>query len=193
VLWIILAELAVAKAADIALFLRGNAEAWADPAIGTFYRTGALMGGAGVVVDVFGPLSVDLDLAYRRASPARDPESETARFELVPITLLGEYRFEFADVPVDPFAGLGFAMVQFAERHDPGPDGRTVTRGARPALELRAGVRVDLGLVQESMIRPSPIERVDLELFAARRQEAPGGRGFDLSAWRAGIGLGVRL
>lgn len=192
-LWIILAELAVAQATDIFLVARGQAELWADPAIATFYRTGALMGGAGVVVDVFGPVTADIDIAYKRANPALNPDDETSRFELVPITLLGEYNFEFANVPVRPFAGLGFALVQFAERHPANAEGRTVTRGTRPALELRAGFRLDLGLVPDSLVKQNPIKSVELEVFGARRNEAPGGKGFDLSAWRAGLGLGIRL
>ncbi|MEO0601750.1 MAG: hypothetical protein AAF211_09950 [Myxococcota bacterium] len=192
-LWMILAELATARAADIFLVARGQAEFWADPSIASFYRTGALMGGAGVVVDIVGPISADLDVAYKRANPALNPDDETSRFEVVPVTLLAEYNFPFANVPVRPYAGLGFAMVSFAERHPALPDGRTVTRGTRPAIELRAGFRVDLGLVPESLIKPSPIQSIELEVFGGRRMEAPGGKGFDLSAWRAGLGVGVRL
>ncbi|MEN0065238.1 MAG: hypothetical protein AAGA48_24045 [Myxococcota bacterium] len=192
-LWTILTSGIAAQAADIVLLARGQASAWADPAIGTFYRTGALMGGAGVVVDVFGPISADLDVAYKRANPALDPSDDSTRFELVPVTLFAEYNFKFANAPVLPFAGLGFAMVQFAERHAPMPDGRTVTRGMRPAIELRTGVRVDLGLVPGSLMRTGPVKSIDLEVFGGRRLEMPGGMGFNLSAWRAGLGLGVRL
>lgn len=190
-LWIILVEGSVAQAADIVLLARGQAEAWADPAIGSFYRNGGLMGGAGVVVDVIGRFSADLDIAYKRADAA--DESEVHRFELVPVALLAEYNFPFENLPVKPYAGLGFAIVQFAERHPAGADGRTVTRGARPALELRAGFRLDLGLIQDSMMHVGPLKGVELEVFGGRRMEVPGGAGFDLSAWRAGLGLGVRL
>ncbi len=192
-LWTILAELAVAQAADIFLVARGQAEFWNDAAIGSFYATGGLVGGAGVVVDVIGPITADLDIAYKRALPALNRDDETSRFEIVPVTLLAEYNFEFAKVPIRPFAGLGFAMVQFAERHPPLGDGRTVTRGTRPAIEVRTGFRLDLGLVPDSLVHTSPVEAIELEVFGGRRMEAPGGRGFDLSAWRAGLGIGVRL
>ncbi len=191
--WILLASVHMAGIApahaDTLLVLRGSVERWGDPAIGTVYRQGALMGGAGVVVDVFGPLSVDVDIAYRRV----ESDSGGQRFELLPISLLAEYRFPMPDDPIDPFVGFGFAIAHFAERAAPDDAGLAVVRGARPAIELRAGLRFDLGLIQPSMVDDPVVKGMDVEVYGARRIEVPGGQGFDLAAWRAGLGLALRL
>lgn len=188
-LWTLIASAGLAHA-DTLLVARGVAESWADPSIGAVYRTGALMGGAGVVVDLFGPIAVDVDVAYRRMEADGDPDQI---FELMPVTLLGEFVFPAPEAPLDPYLGLGFTFASFAERHPANAEGLTITRGARPALELRAGVRFDLGLVQPSLLGDSPVKGVDLEVFGARRIQKPGGEGFDLAAWRGGLGLAVRL
>ena len=188
-LWMTL--LSSAMAGDTLLVARGVAESWNDAAIGSVYANGALMGGAGVVVELFGPIAVDLDVAYRRLDAASG--SEEQRFELIPVTLLGEFTFPAPEAPLDPYVGLGFTLATWTERHAADATGATVTRGMRPAVEIRAGIRFDLGLVQPSMIKASAIEGVDLELFGARRIQNPSGEGFDLAAWRGGLGLALRL
>ena len=178
--------------ADVLLVARGSLERWGDAAIGSVYRQGGFLGGAGVVIDVFGPLSVDVDLAYKRLYARSD---ETQIFELVPVTFLVEYTFPAENAPLDPFVGLGFGFAQWAERTtSPDPStGLSTRKGARPSLELRAGIRFDLGIVQPAMARDPVVKGVDLELFGARRIETPGGQGFDLASWRGGLGLALRL
>lgn len=181
-----------ACAGDTLIVARGVAEAWGDPAIGSVYRTGALMGAVGVVVPIAGPISIDVEAAYRRMD-ARIGDGDHV-FQLLPITLLGEFTFPAKEVPIDPFVGLGFAMASFSERHPANADGLTITRGARPSLELRAGIRLDLGLVHPPMPPArSVVQRVDLEVFGARRAQRPGAAGFDLAAWRGGLGLAIAL
>ncbi len=190
--WMLLASLGTAGAADTLIVARGLAEAWSDEAIGSVYRTGGLLGGAAVVVPIAGPIMVDVEAAYKRTE-ARDG-AEDLLLEVIPITVVGEFLFPAPDAPLDPFVGVGVSMVAFAERHPPDADGFTVTRGARPTLELRAGLRVDLGLVDPPMgPARSAIKGVDLEVFGARRNQAPRKQGFDMGAWRAGLGLAVRL
>ncbi|MBX2796578.1 MAG: hypothetical protein KTR31_02880 [Myxococcales bacterium] len=186
----LIASLSIAHA-DTLLVARGSAELWNDGSIGSVYRNGALMGGAGVVVDLFGPISLDIDVAYRRMEAASGNEDQV--FELIPVTFLAEFTFPTDDAPLDPYVGLGFAMVAFSERAAPQATGATVLRGTRPAVEVRGGVRFDLGLVPTSMIKSNPIKGVDLEVFGARRIQSPGGAGFDLASWRGGLGLAVRL
>ena len=189
-LWTLLATLSVAQA-DTLLVVRANAERWADAAIGSVYQQGALMGGAGVVVDLFGPIALDVDFAYRRLDAASEDEGQ--RFEMFPVTLLAEYTFDAPEAPLDSFVGLGLAMVQFAERVGPGGEQLTAIRGARPAIEVRAGVRFDLGILQPSLRGNTVIKGIDAEVFGARRIQSPGGQGFDLAAWRGGLGVALRL
>lgn len=177
--------------ADTLVVLRGSAERWQDPAIGSVYQRGGLMGGVGVYVDLFGPIGVDIDVAYKRLDPASDAEGQS--FEMMPITLMATYTFPSEKGPVDPYVGLGFALATFAEKAAPDATGLAVIRGTRPALELRAGIRFDSGLVQPSMAGNQAIKGVDVEIFGGRRAELPGGLGFDLAAWRAAVGLALRL
>jgi hypothetical protein len=171
---------------------RGVAETWADEAIGTVYRTGAFMGGVGAVLPIKGHIGIDLDIAYRRMSP-RDG-SETMTLELLPVTLLAEWTFA-GNGPLDAFAGLGPVMATFTERHAlEAGDGDGVTRGARLGAEVRVGLRFDTGLVQPSIaLNRQVVQGVDVELFGARRFQRPGIEGFDLGAWRGGIGIAARL
>ena len=177
--------------ADTLVVLRGSAERWADPAIGTVYQRGGLMGGVGVYVDLFGPIGVDVDVAYKRLDAASGAEDQS--FELLPITLTGTFTFPTEEGPVDPFVGLGFSLATFAEKSVPDATGLAVIRGTRPAIEVRAGIRFDAGLVQPSMTGTQAIKGVDVEIFGGRRIEMPGGEGFDLAAWRGVIGLALRL
>ena len=56
----ILGSLTVAHA-DTLVVLRGSAERWHDPAIGSVYRQGGLMGGVGVFVGHVGQQPEDVD------------------------------------------------------------------------------------------------------------------------------------
>lgn len=186
----ILGSLTVAHA-DTLVVLRGSAERWHDPAIGSVYRQGGFMGGAGVYVDLFGPIGVDVDFAYKRLDAASGAEGQ--HFDMLPITLTAIYTFTTEQSPVDPYVGLGFAITTFAEKSPPDATGLAVLRGSRPAIEIRAGLRFDLGLVQPSMTGTQAIKGVDVEIFGGRRIEMPGGPGFDLAAWRGVVGLALRL
>lgn len=200
------AELAFAapQETDVRIALRGIAEHWADPAIGSVYRTGGFIGGIGVIAPIYGPIGLDIEGGYKRMQHGDDgqDEAETGAstdhgthplLELVPISLLVEYRFEL-DESLHAFAALGPTFTAFTERHSTDAAGLGVTRGARLAAELRTGIRVDTGLVEPPAApAPSPIDALELEVYGARRLQRPGVDGFDLSAWRGSIGLVVRL
>ena len=110
--------------------------------------------------------------------------------QLVPVTLALEAR---SDTPrAEVFGGMGFTAVTYSEDTAVG-----VVSGTKPALDLRVGTRVHTNLVREPITGPgSPgIRGLDVELLVGRRQHhAFGlGTGFDLSAWRVGLGLVARL
>jgi len=179
----------------VAIAVRGIAETWSDPGIGTVYGTGGLLSGIGVVVPLFGALSLDVEAAYRRMytdDGAAEPD-DTFVMEVLPVSLLVAWTLSSDRSPVEGFVALGPSFAGFREHHPAGPDGLGVTRGAKLSLEPRVGLRFDTGLVQPTMAGTSPVQGVDLELYGARRLQLPGGKGFDLDAWRGGVGLAVRI
>jgi len=181
--------------ADTLVSVRAIAETWSDPAIGTLYATGGLLGAVAVVVPLSTRLRLDVEVGYRRMyqdDGAEEPD-DTYRFEVVPISILPEFTFVGRERPLDGFVGLGPSFAGFREHAPANAEGVGVTRGAKFSLEARAGLRIDTGLIQERMGPTSPVRGVDVELYGARRLQLPGGKGFDLDAWRGGLGVGVRL
>jgi hypothetical protein len=179
----------------VTVAVRGIAETWSDPGIGTVYASGGLLGGVGVVVPLFGPVALDVEAAYRRmyTDEGSDTPDDTLRMEVLPVSFLAEYHFRSDESPVDGFVGLGPSFAGYREHHPPDETGLGLTRGAKFSLELRTGLRFDTGLVQPRMAPTSPIQGVDLEIYGARRMQLPGGTGFDLDAWRGGVGLAFRI
>jgi len=203
VTWMLLALIELGVAAPEAppprleLIVRGVAETWADGGIGTAYRTGALSGGVGLVVTAHELVAVDLEFAYKRL--AGQGAWEGSRFEMVPISLLPE--FTWTRRGMTWFAGIGPTLTVFSERHPGGHDTAAdprvqVLQGGRIAVETRVGVRFDTGLVQQPMPPAvgGPVRGLAVEVYAARRIQKPGDNpGFNLSAWRAALGLGLRF
>jgi hypothetical protein len=187
-------EEAVAKP-DVLVAVRAVAETWSDAGIGTFYATGGLLGAIGVVVPFSNTLRLDVEVGYRRMyrDDGADEPDDTYRFEVVPISLVPEWTFVGKEGPVDGFVGVGPSFAGFREHAPPSVEGIGVVSGAKLSLELRAGLRIDTHLVQARMAPTSPVRGVDVEIYGARRFQLPGGKGFDLDAWRGGIGVGVRL
>ena len=175
--------------------VRGIAETWSDPGIGTVYGTGGLLSGLGVVVPLLGPLSLDIEAAYRRmyTDDGAETPDDTFVMEMLPVSFVVEWTLANETSPVEGFVGLGPSFAGFREHHPRDAEGFGVTRGAKFGLETRVGVRFDTGLVQPTMAPTSPVRGVDLELYGARRLQLPGGKGFDLDAWRGGVGLAVRI
>ncbi len=167
----------------VAVGLRGTTEAWSDPAIAQVYRSGAWFAGLGVVTGIGPWLAVDTEATFRRL------RGEGSTLELAPLSLLVELHHPVG--AVDGFVGLGPTWTVFSEGAEQGP----VVAGARIAGELRAGLRVDTGLVQAPVGPASagPVRGVELEVMVGRRSELPGGDGFALGAWRGGVGLLARF
>ncbi len=163
---------------------RGLIERWNDPAIATVYKSGAWLGGLGLVTPIIGPVAVDVEIGFARLKAGE------ATLELVPLSGLVE---GFAPLgPVQGFAGLGPTWTGFTE-----VGGDEAVDGARIAAELRAGVRVDTQFVDPPAppAPAGPIRALMLEINVGRRFEFPGSppKGFHLGAWRACIGLGAAL
>lgn len=189
---------------ELGVVVRAVGETWPDEGIGSVYATGALAGGAALLVEPFSWLGADMEFAYRRLSPAN--EGREGRLELVPLSLVVEARY-VSPRGVTGFAGLGPALTLFTDRNPSGHGNaaswtdatlanpvQTVLTGGRLAVEVRTGLRMDTGLVRPPRppARSGPVQALDVELYVARRFQNPGrkaGEGFNLSAWRAALGL----
>jgi len=170
--------------------LRGVAETWDDTSIGTVYRTGALSGGAGLVLPFSPKLAVNVGFTYKRLNTLT--EIPNAKFEVLPINMSVEYWFGNAGQPWDVFVGLGPSLIVYSERHPSNKKGKLV-RGTRIAAEASVGIRIDTGLIEPRMApAPRGLDGIELEIFGARRTQLPA-QGFALGAWRGGLGIVFRL
>ena len=188
--------------------LRGLAETWDDSSIGTVYRTGMFAPGAAIGLPITGPISVEIEGAYRRIKPRDGTASDglDARMEVVPLVLTADFALKRAPRWTWS-AGLGPSLTVFAERHpenvaltvpeDPttGAEGTNVVRGARLGLEARTRVAIDTGIFEPETIPgvSSGPSGLDVEIIAARRFTRPGAPGLQLGAWRLGVGVAFRL
>jgi hypothetical protein len=155
------------------------------------YRSGAFSTGVGAIIPITGPFTLDIEAAYKKM-PARDG-SPNAQLELLPISFLGEWIPDGPGGSYDLFVGMGPSFTVFTEQHPDNVD-LGVIRGTRIAIETRFGGRVDTGLVRPPMApAPQGLHALELEVYGARRFQRPGLTGFQLGAWRAGLGLVFRL
>jgi hypothetical protein len=173
---------------DLRLALRGVAESWAEPAVAAIYKGGAFSSGIAVVAPIHKSFFADIEFTYRKVADAQDRQ----QFEILPTTALVGIHMPGPD-NVDGYLGLGPSFVTWRETY-PVRRGTEVMTGTKFAAEARAGVRFALDIIQPTMSGTgSPFESFELDLFGARRVQAPLGKGLDLSAWRVGLGLTVVL
>jgi hypothetical protein len=184
----------------IRLCVRGVGEAWQDPSLTRIYRSSLFSGGVGVVIPLHTYLALDIEAIYKRQAGtevfAEDGEVSgiPSAFEIVPMTLALEGRWPLLGGG-ELFLGVGPTLTVFTEEHSIRTDnGQVATQGMKVNLDTRFGVRVDTGFVQPSIapVRTREIKGVDLEVFIGRRWQF-GSTGFDLSAWRAGLGFAFRM
>lgn len=176
---------------DVMFGLRGVGEVWQDPAIIQNYRSSRFAGAGFFAYGINDWLMIDAEVGYMRqeADTSRTGVAQGA-LQLVPVTIALEAR---RDSPrAELFGGAGFSAVTFSEETAVG-----VVAGTKPALDLRAGTRIHTQLVREPITGPGTpgLRGLDVELLIGRRQHHTFGlgTGFDLSAWRVGIGLAARL
>ena len=173
--------------------MHGVAEVWSDAAIASVYRSSAFSGSVSATWQFHRFLAADLELAYFRTTG-----DENQRIEMTPIALDLSVWKNIGNIEI--FGGAGPAIVPWSDR---GMDLRT---GTKLGMDTRIGVRVGTTLYDPPDYPPSPMERVDLEIYVGRRThfgpttnvvtpgEVGSGSGrLDLSAARAGIGFKVRL
>lgn len=186
----------------VLLSVRGIGEMWHDPYLSSRFRTGGLAAGVGMVVPLTGLLAIDAEIAYHRSTAS----TGEGTLQLAPFSLLAVGRLlPSDDGGLELFGGLGPAMIMWSESgqgeaymrelaEDPDAPVPTVLRGARPGLELRLGLRVDLGLTQASLnpTQRDPVQAVSLEIQAGRRF-ATTSSGFNFNTWRVGAGLAARF
>lgn len=176
---------------DLQVGFRGVGEIWQDPFLSTHYAP-AHFGGTGFATFGMSPgLAVEFELGYGRAA-SNDAIAVVAPgfFDTMPLSMLmmGRVRSPGAEV----YLGLGPAFNVFTEATSVS----TVT-GIKAGLEVRMGTRIHTNLVEPS-IRPGNhggFRAVDVELFIGRRQHHSFGigTGFNLSAFRIGMGIVGRL
>ena len=174
----------LARADDELLLLGGRAvaEVWQDGSLATVYKpTGFGVSGT-FSIRPHPWLSLDGELGLIRLSG-----EEAQEIQFVPMALDACARVNRDDLEL--FLGVGPALVPFTD------SGLTVITGTKLGLDVQAGARLATDLVTPSMSSTSPVQRVDAEFFVGRRQHFSGGETerLDLSAWRVGAGLGVRL
>ena len=176
---------------EVVFGLRGVGEVWQDTSIITHYRSSRFAGAGFVGFGLNDWLMLDAEVGHMRQEADVSRAGVAAgTLQLVPVTVALEAR---SDTPrAEVFGGIGFTAVTYSEDTAVG-----VVSGTKPALDLRVGTRVHTNLVREPITGPgSPgIRGLDVELLVGRRQHhAFGlGTGFDLSAWRVGLGLVARL
>lgn len=199
----------------VRLSVRALGEQWADTSIAAVYRSGSFMPGIGLNVPIWGPLSAEIEAGYMQARPRESVSTgstddsgailvdDPRRFHLAPLTLMAFYTFSQDLFPVDVYVGGGPSFTVFSEQFpigtvqfesDTTPSNRGAINGAKVGFEARVGIRIDLGLVDEPRTWPPEkgrLRAIELEIFGSKRFNLPprDGMGFNLNAWRGGVGL----
>ncbi len=193
------AQQAVARDdSEIGLLLgaRGIGEVLQEPTIGELYRSSRLTVTGFASYRVWRFVHVDVEVGYGRTlGDARekhgtDKVEDVSALELIPIAIMGSAVRQIGEAQV--FASVGTAITVFGEDSVDGS-----VRGTKYGASFQLGTRLDTGLVRPTM-RPGDsarIQSVDLEIVLGRRQHQlfGVGEGWNLSAWRVGIGLLARF
>ncbi len=188
--------------AGLLVAARAVGESLADPAISSVYRPSVFTGGVGVVIPFHSFLQADVEVSYTRMSGQELSAEDRSRtdvaetLELIPLSALIEARYGLARGEL--FAGLGPALTPFKSLHSAdGTNGdATATVGTKIATELRAGFRLDTGMITAPIapVEGRPAQALELEVYAGRRHQFNfSGTGYNLGAWRAAAGLAVRF
>ena len=186
---------------SVRIAARGMGESLSDPWISTVYRPSLFTGGMGLVVSIAPQILIDAEIGYTRQAGQELLEADlssssvTETIELIPASLMCEYRLLLGRGEI--FGGLGPAVTAFKAIHSPNEENEdlTSTAGTKISMELRAGFRMDTGMIWAPIapVGGRPIQGLDLEVYAGRRHQFHSGSGYNLSAWRAAAGLAFRF
>jgi hypothetical protein len=173
---------ALADEGELVLGGRAIAEVWQDTNLATVYRsTGLGISGA------FSWRPLDLLSLDGGVGVLRMTGEANQAIQLMPLSLDVCARAEREEMEL--FFGLGPALVPFVD------EGVSVITGTKLGLDVQAGARFATDLINPSLSSTSPVQRADWEVTIGRRQHfgsADAAR-LDLSAWRLGVGMVVRL
>lgn len=176
---------------------RGMGEVLQEPTITSMYRSTRFTGTGVLSYRAWRFVHVDIEAGYMRdlgdVQKKKDASvrvEDQATVELIPIAVMASA--VRAVKRADLFASVGPAITQFSAEE---PEG-SIT-GTKWGLSVQLGARLDTGLVRPTM-RPGDsvrLQGVDLEIVLGRRQHQlfGVGDGWNLSAWRAGVGLMARF
>ena len=172
-----------------------SGEQWKDPSIGNIYKNSHMYPMIGASYRFHKNISVDLDTGVYRL----EGNQGLTEFRSVPFFIGGSWLVTTSD-KVEPFVGVGATFVTFSEDTPV-----KIVSGTKLGTEVRGGIRVgtkyiDPFVYPESQYGPNPssdatMKQLDVEIsFAQRIHHAFGvGSGFDLGAFRFGVGLQLRL
>lgn len=197
-----LGTLADPDEAGLRVAARAVGESLADPSISSVYRPSVFTGGVGVIIPFHSFLQADIEVSYTRMSGQELSEEDRTStevaetLELIPLSALIEARYLLSRGEL--FAGVGPALTPFKSLHSANEDNgdATATVGTKIAAELRAGIRLDTGMITPPIapVEGRPAQALDLEIYVGRRHQLHlSDTGYDLGAWRAAAGLAVRF
>ena len=185
----------------IGVTVRGIGEAWEDPFIARVYRGSSFTGGVGLLLPLHKFVSLNVDAAFKRTAGTEvnaitgEPEgSAQSALELVPMSFTLQGRLALRNGG-ELFLALGPSLVVFTEEHSQRLDtGLVTTEGMKVGLESQIGLRMPTSFVQPSLApgNQSAISAIEVEGWFGRRHQF-GTEGFNLGAWRGGLGLVFRL
>lgn len=190
------AEKKMFSVSEFRLAFRGVGEAWKDASLSQVYRSSRFLGNVGFGYRFHPNISTYFDAGYTRV----DGNEGQSAFQIVP-TSFGVSGV-FGNGSVEPFVGLGVSLVSFTEEL---PSSVTHTHvnttgsisGTKIGTDFRLGARVGTRVIQPSQ-HPNGAKgpsQMDIEfLVGGRVHHAFGiGKGFDLGAFRVGVGAVFRF
>ncbi len=183
----------------IRLGARVIGEVWEEPSLQqTFGQSRYLVAGLSLGVPLHQHLVTELEIGFHRFVESVDDEGTVSGdvLDLVPVSWQFQGRLPLGEAG-EVFLGLGPTLTAFRHDHpDHEHNEAYATNGVKMAGELRAGFRIDTGLIQPSRApgMGRQFKAVDFEGYVSRRwQVHPRGEGYDLAAIRLGLGLSFRF
>ena len=185
----------------IRLGARVVVETWDEPELqNRFDASRGLVAGLSLGIPLHQLVVTEVEIGFHRFVEGVDEEGIATgdTLDIMPMSWQFQGRLPVGE-PGEVFLGLGPTLTPFRHAH---PDHLNAenedyaTNGVKLAGELRVGFRIDTGLIQPARApgMGRQFRAVDFEGYVARRfQLQPGGQGYDLAAFRLGLGLSFRF